>query len=311
MCRAGQGSLPSQHGSLRSSSGQRHQPCLGNAAPIPTAPHSTPRTHSRDAAASLPSAPHPHPLPKSLEQPGAGSRAQPSFALTAPDKLRWPGSASPSASTWIRLPPVLFAHFPHGKGPHKESRWPLCSSQVGSPVSCSLKVSLFLQPIGRFLAQDITLQLHLLGCSSACGSTDIPRARVLPAAGKPLLTLAAPGTWLHSGLKAKETSVSSPAIPGHGRCCFPHHHQSPGFQAPPQPRLTLHPPFWVDHFPIPAPQIPSSLLPCHGTACGAHSLHLLTSRDHLDLAAHPTNLQTFLCLFSPTEPTPPVMTFME
>lgn len=52
-------------------------------------------------------------------------------------------------------------------------------------MSCSLKVSLFLQPIGRLL----TAQLHLLGCSFVCGSADIPRARILPAAQKPLLTL--------------------------------------------------------------------------------------------------------------------------
>lgn len=161
----------------------------------------------------LPSAPHPHALPKSLQQPGAGSRAQPRSALTAPDKpdKGWLGSASPSASTWIRPLPVLFAHHgnfpPHGNGPHKESRWPPCSSQVGSLVSCSLKVSLFLQPIGRLL----TAQMHLLGCSLCVAALTFLEPgffQLLESLSSPL---AVPGTSLHSHLKAKETSESSPA----------------------------------------------------------------------------------------------------
>lgn len=135
VCRAVRGSLPSQRGSLRSSSGQRHRPCLGNAAPVPTE-----STSATLLGCPLPSAPHPHTLPKSLEL-----GAEPSPALLCPDGARQAGVAGFSLSFCLHLDqplPVLFTHFPHGKGPHKESR---CSSQVGSPVSCSLKVSLFLQ----------------------------------------------------------------------------------------------------------------------------------------------------------------------
>lgn len=284
-------------------------------------PFPQPLTHHSESASDtfpgcccfLPSAPHPHALPKSLQQPGAGSRAQPRSALTAPDKpdKGWLGSASPSASTWIRPLPVLFAHPPHGNSPHNESRWPPCSSQVGSPVSCSLKVSLFLQPIGRLL----TAQMHLLGCSFVCGSTDIPRARILPAAGKPLLTLGC--SWhLASlisqsqgnfrvfscsfrpqdavGVAEPSASLGSSSLMGvpsgflamagaaslttNNLQVFKHLHS-----------LTLpyiHSFGWAISPPLPLKPHPRSC-PGHGTARGAHSLHLPTSRDHLDLQGPP------------------------
>lgn len=81
-------------------------------------------------------------------------------------------------------------------------------------MSCPLKVSVFLQPIGREVPHTPASSSGLL---SVCGSTDAPRAGFFQLLRSLSSALAVPGTLLHLGLKSKGTSESSAAPFAH-RC---------------------------------------------------------------------------------------------